>query len=106
MELNEEKKLRIYDFIAYLVSSARGLFVEPQIYGPFRCLDAVSRFIRLLSDFGIVDPYLDELRDEVDKNKYLVLIDESKFREFVVYLNVKLARRVKDYLSLRSLSSH
>jgi hypothetical protein len=100
MELDEEKRARIYDFIAYLVSSARGLLVEPQMYGPFRCLDAVSRFIRLLDDLGIRDAYLSELKKEIDECKYLVLTDEEKFREFVVLLNVKLAQKVRGILSL------
>ncbi|MEM0233584.1 MAG: DUF6092 family protein [Candidatus Nezhaarchaeales archaeon] len=100
MKVDEERKMRIYDFIAYLISSARGLLVEPQVYGPFRCLDAVSRFIHLLSDLGIKDPYLDELKDEVDKGKYLLLIDESKFKDFIIHLNVKLARKIKEDLNL------
>ncbi|MEM2213289.1 MAG: DUF6092 family protein [Candidatus Nezhaarchaeales archaeon] len=100
MEVDEERRLRIYDFIAYLISSARGLLIEPQVYGPFRCLDAVSRFIHLLSDLEVEDPYLAELKDEVDKGKYLVLIDESRFKNFIVHLNVKLARRIKEHLNL------
>lgn len=100
MEENEERRLHVYSFIAYLVSSARGLLVEPQLYGPFRCLDAVSRFIRLLSDLGIRDPHLDELKDEVDKGKYLVLIDESEFKNFIIRLNVKLARMIKERLNV------
>ncbi|MEM0241046.1 MAG: DUF6092 family protein [Thermosphaera sp.] len=96
----EERRLRIYDFIAYLISSARGLLVEPQAYGPFRCLDAVSRFINLLSDLGVRDPYLDELKNEVDEGKYLLLIDENKFKDFIVSLNIKLARRIREHLRL------
>jgi len=102
VEVDEEKRIRIYDFIAYLVSSARGLLVEPQMYGPFRCLDAVSRFIRLLEDLGIGDAYLSELRKEIDEYKYLVLTNEEKFREFVVRLNVKLAQKVRNILNLQS----
>lgn len=100
MKVDREKKLSIYDFVAYLVSSARGLLIEPQVYGPFRCLDAVSRLIHLLSDLGVRDPYLDELRDEVDKGKFLVLVDESKFKDFVVQLNIRLARKIKECLGL------
>ncbi len=98
----EERKLRIYDFVAYLISSARGLLVEPQTYGPFRCLDAVSRFIHVLGELGVEDPYLDELRDEVERGKYLLLFDENKFKDFVVGLNIKFAQKVKELLNLNS----
>lgn len=100
MEMNEEKRLRIYDFIAYLVSSARGLLAEPQLYGPFRCLDAVSRFVQLLNDLGVRDPYLEKLKEEIDKGKYLILFDESRFKDFIIHLNIGIARRIKEHLKL------
>jgi hypothetical protein len=100
MEVDEEKRVHIYEFVAYLVSSARGLLVEPQIYGPFRCLEAVSRFVRLLEDLGVKDVYLSELRKEIDEGKYLVLTSEEGFREFIIRLNVKLAQKVRSVLSL------
>jgi len=99
MEVDEEERVRIYEFVAYLVSSARGLLVEPQVYGPFRCLEAVSRFIRLLDHLGIKDAYLDELKKKIDEGKYLLLMNEEEFRKFVVRLNVELAQEVRNVLN-------
>ena len=100
---NDDKRIdneKIYEFITFLVSSARGLLEEPQSYGPFRCLDAVTRFIDLIKELGFEDPYLDELKEEINKNKILVLFDEKKFRDFIIELNVKLAKKVKEMLQI------
>ena len=87
--LSKTEELAIYSFIAYLASSARGLLIEPQIYGPFRCLDAISRFIDLLGKLGISSMYLNELKEDIDKGKYLLLYDEDKFKEFIKQINFK-----------------
>jgi len=100
--MNEKAKpnIKIYEFITFLASSARGLLEEPQSYGPFRCLDAITRFIDLVKELGYSDPYLEELKREIEKGKYLVLFNEEDFRKFIVELNVKLARKIKEYLSI------
>lgn len=91
---------KVYELVAYLASSARGLLVEPQLYGPFRCLDAITRFIEFLEGVGCVevDDFLKELKEEVDRGKLLLLTDEEGFKKFIVELNVKLASRVKETL--------
>lgn len=89
---------KTYELIAYLASSARGLLIEPHLYGPFRCLDAISRFIEFLEKTECIelDEFLKALKEEVDKGKLLVLVDEEKFKKFIIDLNIKLADRIKE----------
>lgn len=91
---------KTYELIAYLASSARGLLVEPHLYGPFRCLDAISRFIEFLESSGCVelDEFLKELKKEIDEGKLLVLVDEESFKEFIINLNMKLANKIKEFM--------
>jgi len=87
-----------YELIAFLASSANGLLMEPRLYGPLRCLDAISRLIEFLEKTRCVelDDFLKALKEEVDKGKLLVLVDEEKFKKFIIDLNMKLADRVKE----------
>ena len=83
---------------SFLITSARGLIVEPQSYGPLRCLDAVSRLIESLEKAGC--PYdkefFNELKKEIDEKSVLVIEDEKKFEEFIIYLTKKIGKKVKD----------
>jgi len=101
MDKEVKSNIRIYEFITFLASSARGLFEEPQTYGPFRCLDAITRFINLIEELGYSDPYLKELKKDIEKGKYLVLASEEDFKKFIIELNVKLARKIKELLEVK-----
>jgi len=51
----------LFLFLGYLLSSAHGLYGEPQGYGPFRLLDASRRLLGVMDAHGLSDPYLKEL---------------------------------------------
>lgn len=100
MDEKENLSIKIYEFITFLISSARCLLEEPQLYGPFRCLDAVTRFIKLMESLGYKDPMFEELKKDIENGKYLVLINEERFKDFIIKLNIKLADKIKKRLGI------
>src|SRR5262249_38121174 len=60
----------------YLVASARDCLDEPLIYGPFRMIEGVSR---LLNDSAPADPFLTEMKSQIDQQKYNVMADRDAF---------------------------
>jgi|GEM_PF-566914 len=103
--MNEKILEKIFEFLAYLSSSAQGLFGEPREYGPLRCVDAMRRFIDLIIELKIpldkdVMNELKELRSWIDKDIHLLMYDPDKFKDFVNKLTRSLAEIIEKYLSL------
>lgn len=104
---NEKEELRekILEYLAFLTSSASGLFIEPREYGPLRCIDAMRRFIDLILSLGIVKDEelikdLQEIRSELDKGVVLLMYSSEEFTRFVSDINKELARKVKQALDI------
>lgn len=81
-----------YDLIGYMVSAAKELVVDPKMYGPFRLVDATSRFIELLQKEGVADDFMVSLRDYIDQEKFSVMTDEAGFIAFLDDLVVRVAK--------------
>ncbi len=58
-----------FNLIAYMISSARGLYDEPPDYGSFRLLDAAGRLLEILNAAGELDPFLTQLKEEIDAER-------------------------------------
>lgn len=99
--MGDEKKVRgdeyLFEIAVFLATSARGCLDEPPSYGPFRLIDALSRLIDLpkyapcLSD----DPFLRNIKAEIDKKKFLVMFDPEGFKSFLDELVQQFARELK-----------
>ena len=85
-ERNEQEL--IYDFIGYVLTSARGLYQEPQSYGPMRMIDTLENAISLLKEIDVamdsqsVDNILASIRENrwkamSDPEEFAIAIDES-----------------------------
>src|SRR5215510_4474369 len=78
----------------YLVASARDCLDEPLIYGPFRMIEGVSR---LLNDRAPADPFLTEMKSQIDQQKYNVMADREAFGrwldELLARFGAEAARR-------------
>ena len=90
MKTNSKKLLKIYEYLCHLSSSAQGLFLEPGEYRPFRCIDAMRRFIDIVIKLRIIEEEnqlreLIELKEKLDKG--IVLHDLKEFENFVRELN-------------------
>ncbi len=60
----------LFHFVGYLLSSAYGLYDEPPGYGSFRLLDAAGRLLAALEDAGLSDPFLSDLRRDIDAERF------------------------------------
>jgi len=79
--MNDRELYRgLFELTGYMLTSARGLIEEPQLYGPFRLLDGVSRLCDILEkkDSGYAD-FFSELKAKIDEKKYTVISDEDAF---------------------------
>jgi hypothetical protein len=80
--LSEEQAFRL---IAYLTSAAEISLHEPTYYGSLRLIDAASRLIGFMleHDLPTAEPYLRELKDELDTRKVWAMWDREGFYDFV-----------------------
>jgi len=60
----------LFLLVGYLLTSARGLYDEPQDYGPFRLIEAAARLIEAMEEAGLSDPYLAQLRGKLDEVRF------------------------------------
>jgi hypothetical protein len=68
MDKIEADKLKpeIFNLIAFMITSASGLYEEPPEYGSFRLIDSAGRLLSILQAAGWDDPFLAKLKEEVD----------------------------------------
>lgn len=83
----------VYDLYGFMASAAKELLVDPQIYGPFRMVDTISRVINLLEHHGFHDDFSQEIKDFIDANKYVMMSDEEEFADFLNRLVVIIAEQ-------------
>ena len=88
---NDKTKDKMYKLICYMATSACNLVGEPHLYGPFRLVDAISRLIDIMEEAGFKDEHLEQARDLIEQDKYLVMNDEEGFSAFMDKLVLHLA---------------
>ncbi len=79
---SESDALRI---LAYLAASADTQLFEPDIYGPFRMVEAASQLTAavLEGDPGENRAFWEQMQAHLEANKFRVIWDKPSFREFV-----------------------
>lgn len=89
----DEKQLQedFYDLYGYMASAAKELLKDPQIYGPFRMVDALSRVISLAEKYGKADSFSSGIKEFIEQNKYSMMSDEEEFTGFLNELVMKIA---------------
>lgn len=70
---------RLRDYVAYVLTSARGLYHEPQSYGPMRMVDSLERSLALLKEWGLTDEGLEEPLAVVRENRWRAGSDPEGF---------------------------
>jgi hypothetical protein len=97
--LSEREALEL---VAYLVSAAELSVIEPDLYGSFRLVDAASRLLTFLAERAPTArrPLYSRFREEIDRNKVLMMWDRDAYVEFVE----RLPRDVVERLLVRGES--
>lgn len=87
----------LIDLISYMTASARGLIEEPQLYGPFRLIEGVSRICGFLEKReGVDSEFLSQLRERVDQGKFSVMFDVEAFTTMLDEAVLMIARKLKE----------
>ena len=83
----------LFDFILYLVTSARITLDERAIYGSFRLIEGASRLIEAAEDIpGLkVDDFLRAKRNSIDHNKARMMLEKDAYRTWLTDLAAELA---------------
>lgn len=87
----------LFELTAYMASSARGCLEEPPSYGTFRLIDALSRVLKIqefLPD-SERDPFLEKVREDIERNKFLKSSNPEAFVRFLDNLILELAKEAK-----------
>ena len=87
----------LFELACFLATSARGCVDEPHLYGPLRLIDGLSRLVDLPKYAPCIssDPFLEEVKDQIEKNKALVMYDQEKFINFLENLVIEFAKEIK-----------
>ncbi len=83
----------LFDFILYLITSARVSLDERAIYGSFRLIEGASRLIEAAEEIpGLdVDDFLRAKRNSIDRNKARMMLDKDGYRAWLTDLASGLA---------------
>jgi hypothetical protein len=93
MILTETEALQL---IAYLTASAEITLLEPDLYGPFRLIDACSKLAGhvLQHNPGDSRNFWEEIKAEIDLKKLWLMSDRLNFREFIKQMPAVVAREL------------
>lgn len=83
----------LFDFILYLITSARITLDERAIYGSFRLIEGAIRLIEAAEEIpGLeVDDFLRAMRNSIDQNKARMMLEKDAYRTWLTDLATGLA---------------
>lgn len=88
----------IFHLIAFMMTSARGLYEEPADYGVFRLLDSAGRLLDILQNQSLLtDPFLLELKQKIDVEREGNMDSERLRRvldEWILSFSDEMGRRL------------
>ncbi|WP_342431710.1 DUF6092 family protein [Neobacillus sp. FSL H8-0543] len=70
---------QLRDYVAYTLTSAKGLYREPHSYGAMRMVDSMERALHLLQEAGIKDEALELALSAVRKERWRAMTDPQGF---------------------------
>ena len=78
----------LFDFILYLITSARTSLDERAIYGSFRLIEGASRLIEAAEEIpGLdVDDFLRATRSSIDRHKARMMLEKDAYRQWLTDL--------------------
>ena len=95
---SKNDKEELFNLVAYMLTSARGLYDEPPDYGSFRLLDAAGRLLEILNTSGELDPFLRRLKEEIDAEREGSMDDarqRQNLERWVINIAQELRRRAE-----------
>ena len=87
-------RAQLYELLAHLVASSEISTVEPGFYGTFRLIDAASRLAATALESGFDDPWLSQLREQIEGKKLLMMRDRAAYFAFLPEASKMVAKRL------------
>ena len=79
--MDEKEVLKL---IAFMVTSARGLFNEPMLYGPYRMTDAIVKMVDMLKKNHLIESEkINQIVDKIYSAEHAAKKDEVKFKNLL-----------------------
>lgn len=75
---SKELKNELLLLVSYMITSARGLYDEPENYGTFRLIDAAGRLLAIMESAGMSDVFISALRQQVDEERESSMDDDAQ----------------------------
>lgn len=95
----EQLQEDIFHLLAFMLTSARGLYEEPPDYGAFRLLDTAGRLLEILQHQSLLsDPFLLDLKQKIDAEREASMDNERQQRaldELILSISEEMQRRLE-----------
>lgn len=81
--------------VAFMLSSAQGLYDEPVEYGTFRLIDSARRLLIIMEDYDLSDHLLSEIKmcvDEVCEDA----MDDDKQRQYLEQIIITISQEIQN----------
>ncbi|MCX7976140.1 MAG: DUF6092 family protein [Bellilinea sp.] len=96
---SEQFQEEIFHLLAFMLTSARGLYEEPADYGVFRLLDSAGRLLEILQNQALLsDPFLLSLKEKIDAEREASMDNERQQRvldELILSISEEMQRRLE-----------
>lgn len=79
LKTTEELREQLRDYVAYTLTSAKGLYREPHSYGPMRLIDSMERALSLLEAAGIKADELEKVLAAIKRERWRAMTDPQAF---------------------------
>lgn len=91
-ETERDRRERLLDFVGYVLTSARGFYREPHVYGPMRMVDILEKALALLRDAGVADDALDDVLAAVRQHRWRAMTEPEAFAQALDEAIMRLVR--------------
>jgi hypothetical protein len=89
-----ELETELFYLIAFILTSASGLYDEPPDYASFRLVDVAGRLMTILQPAGWLDPFLAQLKEEIDAEREESM-DPARQRERIEHWVLEIAHEMR-----------
>ena len=95
--IDKELYRELMDLMGFMITSARGLLDEPQLYGPFRLIDGASKLCAIMENRVEADKeLLTRIKDKIDEGKFNVMTDLDAFTSMLDKVVLDFTKKLKE----------
>ena len=95
--IDEELYRELMELMGFMITSARGLLDEPQLYGPFRLIDGASKLCAIMENRVEADNELfARIKAKIDEGKFNVMTDLDAFTSMLDEVVLDFTKKLKE----------